>query len=282
MNNSQNFHAHTGLTLPPVGFGTYKLKGADGARSIHRAVSVGYRLLDSAYNYENEGTVGEGIRRVLDATDVTREDLIVQSKLPGRYQQADLARQTIEESLFRTGLDYLDLYLIHWPNPKQGLFVEAWNALRQARDEGLIRHIGVCNFLPEHLNELERQTGELPAVNQIELHPRFPQIEALEFHHRKGIITQAWSPLLRGGVLDAPEVTAISESHGCTPGQVVLAWHRQRGSLAIPKAQSEDRQKENFASQNIVLTAEELSSITNLGRPDGRMKGQNPAEYEEF
>lgn len=266
------FTAHTGLTLPPVGFGTYKLKGVAGVESIVEALRLGYRLLDSAYNYENEGTVGQALR----ATDIPREEILVTSKLPGRYQRADLARQTVEESLFRLGLDYIDLYLIHWPNPKQGLFTEAWDALRRARDEGLIKHIGVCNFLPEHIEQL----GELPAVNQIELHPRFPQAEALEYHREHGIITQAWSPLLRGEVLDTEEVLSAASAYHCTPAQVVLAWHRQRGSLAIPKTAT--RQQENFDSQSIELTPQEVEAITSLGKPDGRMKGQDPAEYEEM
>lgn len=274
--------AHTGLELPVLGFGTSKLRGKQGAEAVAHALQLGYRLIDAAYNYENEGAVGVGIRSAIAAGEITRGDVLVTSKLPGRYQEATPARQAIEESLMRLGLDYLDLYLIHWPNPRHGHFVEAWQTMQQARDEGLIRHIGVCNFLPDHFNTLVAETGELPAVNQIELHPRFPQNEALAYHQSRGIITQAWSPLLRGAVADTEPVVAAAKSHGASPSQVILAWHRQRGSLAIPKATHPQRQRENWESLQVELTAQELDAITALGRPDGRMKGQNPADYEEF
>ena len=271
--------SHRGLTLPAVGLGTYKLKGAAGAEAIARGVQLGYTLLDSAYNYENEGTVGDAVR----TAGVPRDQLIVTSKLPGRYHAGDLAAQAIEEGLWRTGLEAYDLYLIHWPNPKQGRFVEAWQALIRARDAGLIRHIGVSNFLPEHLMELQRATGELPCVNQIELHPYFPQTQALAFHRDHGIITQAWSPLRRGGELfEQPVITAAAQRLQASPAQVVLAWHVALGSLPIPKSADPDRQRDNLAAAQLQLSPDEVSAITALGRPDGRMKGQDPAEYEEF
>ncbi|MEL4154597.1 aldo/keto reductase [Corynebacterium bovis] len=267
-----------GPDLPVLGFGTYRLRGDDGARAVADALDLGYTLLDSAYKYENEGTVGEGIRR----SGVDRDRVTVTSKLPGRYQEHDDALVTVQESLYRTGLDHIDLYLIHWPNPSRGHAVEAFGALLEARERGLVRHVGVCNFLPEHLDALEQTTGELPVVNQIELHPFFPQVEALEYHRSRGIVTQAWSPLGRGAVLDAAPVTAAAEAHGATPGQVVLAWHRAVGSVAIPKASSRERQRENLGSLDVELTADEIAAVTALGRPDGRLKGQDPAVYEEF
>jgi len=158
---------HDGNRIPAIGLGTYKLKGSAGAAAIANAINSGYRLIDSAYNYENEGTIGEGVRR----SAVKREDLQITSKLPGRYQAYDEAVTTIQESLYRANLDYYDLYLIHWPNPKQDKYVEAWQALIDAKKWGLIRSIGVCNFLPEHLECLEKETGVLPVINQIELTP---------------------------------------------------------------------------------------------------------------
>lgn len=261
------------LTLPSLGFGTYKLRGEEGRAAVTSALELGYRLIDSAYNYENEGTVA-------------REDVIYTSKLPGRYQHREDALATVEESVLRSGIGPVDLYLIHWPNPGQGLYVEAWRALIEARDRGLVSHIGVCNFLPEHLETLERETGELPEVNQIELHPAFPQTDAvggtLPFNTDHGIITESWSPLGRGAALESAPVLAAASAHDATPGQVVLAWHRALGAVAIPKASSRERQRENLESLQLELSAEEVAAITALGRPDGRLKGQDPAECEEF
>lgn len=270
--------AHDGLELPVIGFGTYNLRGSAGADAVAAAIERGYTLLDSAFNYENEGCVGEGIRR----SGAPREDLIVTSKLPGRHHDRDMAAVTIEESVYRTGLDYIDLYLIHWPNPKVGKYVEAWRALIEAKEAGLLKHIGVCNFLPEHLEKLEAETGVLPEVNQIELHPLFPQVEQVKFDHSHGIITEAWSPLVRGEVLDNPIITGIAAKHGATPGQVVLAWDLARGIVPIPKAASEKRQLENLGAVEVALDSEDVAAITAMGRPDGRMKDQDPAVYEEF
>ncbi|SCX18417.1 aldo/keto reductase [Corynebacterium jeikeium] len=272
----------TALSLPEIGLGTYKMQGQAGADSVAAGIRAGYRLIDSAYNYENEGAVGAGIRAATGAGGIRRDEVIVTSKLPGRYQQHDDAVFSVEESLFRLGLDRIDLHLIHWPNPKQGHYVEAFETLLELRERGLIRHVGVCNFLPEHLEAVHSATGEYPVVNQIELHPHFPQAEAVAVHRELGIVTQAWSPLLRGAVLEEPVIAEIADAHSATPGQVVLAWHRGRGVLAIPKAASQERQRENLDSLNVTLSAAEIEAITALGRPDGRRKNQDPAVYEEF
>ncbi|MGV0383716.1 aldo/keto reductase [Corynebacterium sp. 22_2729] len=274
------------LSLPEIGLGTYKMQGQAGADSVAAGIRTGYRLIDTAYNYENEGAVGAGIRAATgadaSAPAISRDDVIVTSKLPGRYQRHDDAVAAVEESLFRLGLDRIDLHLIHWPNPRQGHYVEAFETLLELRERGLIRHVGVCNFLPEHLEAVHAATGEYPVVNQIELHPHFPQAEAVAVHRELGIVTQAWSPLLRGAVLEEPVIADIADAHSATAGQVVLAWHRGRGVLAIPKASSADRQRENLDSLDISLSDEEIEAITALGRPDGRRKNQDPAVYEEF
>lgn len=274
------------LSLPEIGLGTYKMQGQAGANSVAAGIRAGYRLIDTAYNYENEGAVGAGIRAATgtdaSAAVISRDDVIVTSKLPGRYQRHDEAVASVEESLFRLGLDRIDLHLIHWPNPRQGHYVEAFETLLELRERGLIRHVGVCNFLPEHLEAVHAATGEYPVVNQIELHPHFPQAEAVAVHRELGIVTQAWSPLLRGAVLEEPVIADIADAHSATAGQVVLAWHRGRGVLAIPKASSADRQRENLDSLDISLSDEEIEAITALGRPDGRRKNQDPAVYEEF
>lgn len=205
------------------------------------------------------------------------------SKLPGRHHEHDAALRTIEESVYRTGLDAIDLYLIHWPNPITDRYVEAWGALLEARERGLVRQVGVSNFLPEHIERLERETGVLPVVNQIEVHPFFPQQEALDYHRERGIITEAWSPVGRGREpMHAEAVAEIAAARGISPVQAILAWHVARGVVPLPKSQNPDRQRENLAAAEIRLSDAEIDAITALGRPDGRLAGQDPAVYEEF
>lgn len=275
-------HNPAPIELPALGFGTYKLWGTEGAHAVTGAIELGYRLIDSAYNYENEGTVGAGIRAAVNQGTATRDEIIYTSKLPGRYQEREKALAAVEESYYRADVGPIDLYLIHWPNPGQGHYVEAWRALIEARERGLVKHIGVCNFLPEHIETLEKETGELPEVNQVELHPAFPQVGTLEWNNSHGIITEGWSPLGRGAALDSAPVQDAARAHDASAGQVVLAWHRAVGSLAIPKASSRERQQENLDSLKLELRDDEVAAITALGRPDGRLKGQDPASYEEF
>ncbi len=206
-----SYTLNDGHSLPALGFGTYPLGGESGVESLVSALHQGYRLIDSAVNYENEGTVGRAVRR----SSVPREEIIVTSKLPGRHHAYDEALATIEESLFRTGLDYLDLYLIHWPLPRLDRYVEAWQALITARDRGLVRAIGVSNFLPSHIDRLIEETGVSPAVNQVELHPFFPQAEQRAYNADRGIVTQAWCPIGRAGdLLSHPLLGAIGERYG--------------------------------------------------------------------
>jgi diketogulonate reductase-like aldo/keto reductase len=268
-----------GVTLPVIGLGTYTLKGNTGANAIQNAIDAGYRLIDSAYNYENEGTVGEAVRR----TSVPREELRITSKLPGRYQSYDKAVYTIQESLYRANLDYYDLYLIHWPNPSQDTYVEAWQALIDAQKWGLIRSIGVCNFLPEHIERLEKETGVKPSVNQIELHPFFNQADQRKWHEENNIVTESWSPLTRGFKdFNIKQIQHIAERHNKSISQVILRWHYQLGAIAIPKSASPVRQLENISIFDFSLDETEMSIISGLTRPDGRMKNQDPAIYEEF
>ncbi|WP_333617728.1 aldo/keto reductase [Dietzia sp.] len=272
-------HSHDGLELPAIGFGTYKLKGREGTDAIARAIGNGYSLLDSAFNYENEGTVGQAVR----AAGRERAGLTITSKLPGRHHEYAAAMQTIEESVFRTGIGYIDLYLVHWPNPKQGKFVDAWRALIDARERGLVGAIGVSNFLPEHIETLERETGVRPAVNQIELHPHFPQEDMVAFHRENGIITQAWSPIGRANeILSEPVIGEIAEKKGKDPAAIVLAWDVARRVVPLPKASSDEHQLSNLAAGSIELSDDEIAAITALGRLDGRIKGQDPETYEEF
>lgn len=270
---------HDGLTLPVIGLGTYKLKGNEGVHAIQTAINLGYRLIDSAYNYENEGTVGEAVRR----SSVLREELRITSKLPGRYHAYDDAVTTIQESLYRANLDYYDLYLIHWPNPKQDQYVEAWQALIDAKKWGLIRSIGVCNFLPEHIERLVSETGVKPSLNQIELHPFFNQAPQRKWHEENNIATESWSPLFRGNELFLNDtLQQIAEQHNKSISQVILRWHYQIGAISIPKSSSPARQLENISIFDFSLDETEMNLISGLTRPDGRIKNQDPATYEEF
>jgi diketogulonate reductase-like aldo/keto reductase len=273
------YTAADGTTLPAIGFGTYTLRGEQGAETVASALRVGYRLIDSAFSYRNEGSVAEGVRR----SGVPREEVIVTSKLPGRDQAYDDALETIRESVFRSGLDYVDLYLIHWPNPGRDQFVEAWRALVEARERGWVRAIGVSNFLPPHLDRLVAETGVAPAVNQIELHPYFPQAEQRAYDADHGIITEAWSPLGRASdMLQDPVLAGIAQAHGVGVGEVILAWHAHLGVVPLPKASSPERQQANLAAVDLALSDADVAAIADLARPDGRIADQDPAVYEEL
>ena len=273
------FTAHNGFALPAVGLGTYRLNGEEGAAAVAAGIDAGYRLVDSAFNYENEGAVGRGVQ----LSAVPREDVIVTTKLPGRHHAADKARASIEESRFRLGLDATDLHLIHWPNPAVGLYPEAWAALVDAQQRGIVRQIGVSNFLTAHLDRIEAETGVRPVVNQIEVHPYFPQEEALAVHAERGIVTVAWSPLGRAKqLLDEPVIVEVANAHGITPAQAVIAWHVARGTVSIPKASSLAHQQANLAAALVTLDPAEVAAITALGRPDGRLFDADPASHEEM
>lgn len=268
-----------GTSLPELGFGTANLKGEVGTEAIRSAVDSGYRLLDSAYNYENEGALGAAIAR----SSTPREDLRVTSKLPGRYHEYDDAVVAVQESLFRANLEYFDLYLIHWPNPKQGRFVEAWSALVDMQKKGLLKSIGVSNFLPEHITQLTEQTGVTPSVNQLEIHPWFPQEEALRWNREQGIAVEAWSPVGRNSDLQhSPVISEIAQETGRSPVQVILRWHIERGTLPLPRSSNAGRQRENLDVFDFSLSAEHIERLASLARAEGRLQGQDPAEYEEF
>ncbi|QBR92976.1 aldo/keto reductase [Nocardioides euryhalodurans] len=268
-----------GHRLPAIGFGTYPLKGDEGVEAIVSAIRVGYRLLDTAVNYENEQEVGEAIRR----SGVRRDELLVCSKIPGRDHGYDDAVRSTHESLGRLGLDHLDLHLIHWPNPSRGRFVEAWQALVDLQRDGLVRSIGVSNFTADHLHTIIEATGVTPAVNQLELHPYFPQVEMRRTDADLGIRTESWSPLgKRQAPFTEPPVAEAAERHGVAPGQVILRWQVQLGSIPIPKSGTASRQQENLDVFGFELSDDEMAAITGLGRPDGRLFGGDPDTHEEM
>jgi 2,5-diketo-D-gluconate reductase A len=273
------YDLNDGTSIPAIGFGTYPLRDEDGTEAIRTAIETGYRLVDTAVNYENEVEVGEAIRR----SGVPRDELVVASKIPGRHHAYDDAIASVRESLDRLGLERTDLHLIHWPNPSQAKYVEAWRALVQLQKDGLVRTIGVSNFTEEHLERIIDDTGVTPAVNQLELHPRFPQERMREVHERLGIRTEAWSPMgKRRAPLEEDAVRTAAEAHGVSPGQVILRWHVQLGSLPIPKSADPARQAQNLDVFGFELTDEEVATISGLAEPDGRLFGGDPDTHEEM
>lgn len=271
--------AHTlndGTRIPAVGLGTWPMDDTEAERAVHDGLRLGYRLVDTAANYRNETGVGRAVAR----SDVPREEIVVTTKLPGRHHGYEETLASFEESRRRLGLEYVDLYLIHWPLPRVDRYVDSWKAMIKLRDEGLIRSIGVSNFTPAHITRLEEETGVLPAINQIELHPSLPQEELRAFHAGKGIVTESWSPLARGRrLLGDPALTEIAGRHGVTPAQVVIRWHTQLDALPIAKSGSPVRQRENLDVFGFELTPEEMAAVAD--RPPHRIGG-DPDSHEEF
>jgi len=268
-----------GTTLPAVGFGTYPLKGEEGVTALVSALEVGYRYLDSAVNYENETEVGEALRR----SGVPREEVVLATKVPGRFHERELALRSLADSAQRLGVERIDVGLIHWPNPSRDLYVDAWRALVEAQQEGLVTHIGVSNFTAAHLDRIIDETGVTPAINQIELHPRFPQAQMRAANVERGILTQAWSPLgKREAPFDEPAVVTAAERLGVSPAQVLLAWHLAVGSMPLPKSATPERQRANLDVSRLALTNEEVAAISDLGRADGRLFDGDPDTHEEM
>jgi diketogulonate reductase-like aldo/keto reductase len=275
------FQLNDGTSLPPVGMGTVHMQGAKGVTSLVQAIDRGYRLIDTSTNYNNEGMVGEAIRR----SSVPREELIISSKLPGAAHDYDKAILMIQESLYRIGIDYFDKYLIHWPLPKQGKFTEAWQALVDAQKFGLIKTIGVSNFLEEHLDQIISETGVTPATNQIERHPYFNNKELVQVNEKRGIITEAWSPLGReiNDVLTNDTLRSIAAKYGKSVAQVILRWNYENNVLTVAKASNPVHQKANLDLFDFSLSEEDKEHIDSLDQgEEGRLQGQHPNEYEEF
>lgn len=281
MNEMNYMRLNDGSRLPSIGLGTVNIKGAQGVNSVLTAIEAGYRLIDTSTNYNNEGMVGEAVRR----SNVPREELLISSKLPGAAHRYDKAIQMIQESLYRLGIDYFDKYLIHWPLPKRGMYKEAWQALIDAQKFGLIKTIGVSNFLPEHLDHIIEETGITPATNQIERHPYFNNKELVKANEERGILTEAWSPLGRqlNDVLENETIKSIADKYGKTPAQIIARWNLQNNVLHVVKSANFDRQKENLNVFDFQLTHEDLTDINQLDKGEsGRVEGQHPNEYEEF
>lgn len=260
----QDLTLNDGRTMPALGMGTYLIPDTQVGLVVRRGLDLGFRLVDTAAVYDNERGVGDGYKGA---------DAFLTTKLwNDRHDDAEAA---LDESLALLGVDAVDLYLIHWPKPEQAQYVAAWQTLVRLREAGKARSIGVSNFLPDHIDAIVAATGVVPAVNQIELHPRFQQRDARAYHATHGIVTQSWSPLGRGDVLKDPAVVAIADRLGRSAAQVVIAWHLAHGLSVIPKAADAEHLSDNAAAADVALSADDMAAIDALDNPDGRI-GPDP------
>jgi 2,5-diketo-D-gluconate reductase A len=267
-------------TIPQLGFGVFLVPPEATAAAVTTAFEVGYRHIDTAQMYGNEAEVGEAIA----ASGIPRDELYITSKLNNGFHRPDDARRSFDETLTRLGLDRIDLFLIHWPLPTRydGDFVSTWHTLAEFVQDGRARSVGVSNFQPAHLERLVDETGVIPAVNQIEVHPYFPNEEARAASLRHQIAVEAWAPIARGVVLDDPVIGRIAETHGKTHAQVTLRWHLERGDIVFPKSLREERMRENFDLFDFTLTPDEVAEISALDRgPSGR-QGPNPDTFDRI
>lgn len=262
-----------GVEIPQVGLGVFQVPPDEAQRVVEEALAVGYRHVDTAAAYVNESGVGAALR----AAALPRQEVFVTSKLRNGDQGYDATLRAYDDTLERLGIDALDLYLIHWPNPAAGLWQDSWRALEKLLEEGRVRAIGVSNFLAEHLRELEMFASHLPAVNQIEVHPAFQQREVIAECARLAIAVEAYSPLGQGAALDSEVVQQIGTAHGLSPAQVVLAWHVHQGRVVIPKTVSRERMVENAALAGVELSAEEITAVDGLEA--GTRIGNDPRTF---
>ena len=246
-----------GVEIPQLGFGVFQVPPDDTAEVTTRAFETGYRHIDTASAYRNETGVGQAFR----ASGLEREDVFITTKCFNDDHGHEQAKRALRASLDRLELDHVDLYLIHWPVPAHDRYVETWNAFIELQSEGLTRAIGVSNFQPPHLRRIIDETGVTPVVNQVELHPRFQQAGLRREHEELGIVTEAWSPLAKGAVVDDPAITEIAEGHDKTPGQVVIRWHLQIGNVVFPKSATPERIEENFNVFDFHLSETEMAAI---------------------
>lgn len=256
-----------------MGLGVWQTPPQETEQAVSAALRAGYRHIDTAAAYGNEVETGRGIANSV----VAREDVYLVTKLWNADQGYDTTLAAFEASVNRLGVDYLDLYLIHWPVPDQNAFVDSFKAFAALREAGRVRSIGVSNFAPEHLRTLIDATGIVPAVNQIELHPRLPQHELRELHAELGMATEAWSPLGQGSLLEHPAVTVVADRHGKTAAQVLIRWHLQLGNIVIPKSVHPERIVSNFDVFDFELSETDMASIATLD--DGTRLGPDPRTF---
>ena len=262
-----------GVEIPQLGFGVFQIPPGETVETTTRAFETGYRHIDTAAAYRNEAEVGQAFH----ASGLDRGDVFITTKCFNDSQGYEQAKRAFQDSIDRLELEFVDLYLIHWPVPSQDLYVETWKAFIELKEQGLIRSIGVSNFQPAHLQRIAEETGVAPSVNQVELHPRFQQAGLRREHEDRGIVTEAWSPLAQGAVLDDPVLTDIAETHGRTAGQVVLRWHVQLGNVVFPKSATPERIEENFDIFDFHLSDEEMERIEALDA--GERQGPDPDTF---
>lgn len=263
-----------GHRMPQMGTGLWQVPADDTARVVRDALATGYRLIDGAAAYGNEVGLGRGVREA----DVPREEIFVTTKLWNNAHGHDAALRAFDDSMGRLGLDYVDLYLIHWPLPSADLYVETWRALIRLREEGRARSIGVSNFHAAHLDRLIAETGVTPALNQIELHPALAQVGLRDHNARLGIVTQSWTPLGRGADFEAAAVRDAAVRLVASPAQVILAWHLRHGLSVIPKSVKPERLAENFAALDVALSEDEMAALDGLDR--GHRTGPDPDIFD--
>jgi len=265
---------NSGQTMPQLGYGVFKVPLPETEVAVTRALEAGYRSIDTAAMYDNE----EGVGTAVSKTDVAREDLFITTKLNNNAHGFDAALAAFEQSRKRLGLDYIDLYLIHWPLPARDLYTETWRAFVKLQQDGAVRAIGVSNFKPAHLVRIIDETGVTPAVNQIELHPYLTQQALLDFHRGHGIATEAWSPIAHGGdLLGDPVIGSLADKYAKTPAQIVIRWHLDTGNVVIPKSVTPHRITENFDVVDFELDSDDVAAISGLNR-DGRI-GPDPDSF---
>ncbi|MBC9732696.1 aldo/keto reductase [Nocardioides marmotae] len=265
-------------TIPQLGFGTYQVPPEETARAVGTALEIGYRHVDTAQMYRNEAGVGEAVK----ASGIPREELWITSKLNNGFHRPDDARRAFDETLAKLGVDTIDLFLIHWPLPTlyDGDYVSTWRTLTEFVEQGRARAVGVSNFQPAHLDRIVEETGVVPAVNQIEVHPYFCNEDARAASIRHGVEVEAWSPIAQGAVLDDEVIGRIAATYGKTPAQVTLRWHVERGDIVFPKSVTEQRIRENFDIFDFSLTVEEIAEISALDRGAAGRTGPDPDTFD--
>jgi 2,5-diketo-D-gluconate reductase A len=278
LNTVPSITLNDGNAIPQLGFGVFQIEPKDTAKAVSEALEVGYRHVDTAEMYGNEKQVGEAIR----STGLDRRDVFVTSKLSNGAHEPGDARMAFDATLSELGFDYVDLFLIHWPLPTlyDGDFVSTWKTLEEFHSDGRARSIGVSNFQVEHLERLAAETGTVPVVNQIEVHPYLTNEVVRSYGREHGIATEAWSPIAQGWVLEDPTITQIAERVGRTPAQVVLRWHLQRGDIVFPKSVTPWRMKENFGLFDFELGSEDMDAITTLDRGEDGRTGPHPDKFD--
>jgi 2,5-diketo-D-gluconate reductase A len=265
---------NNGVQIPQFGFGVFQIPSDETVEAVRTALDAGYRHIDTAQMYGNEAEVG----RAIAESGVARDEIFVTTKLDNDSHGYDAALAALDGSLVKLGLDHVDLFLIHWPRPQESRYVETWTALEKLQADGKARAVGVSNFTIEHLEELAARTDTVPAVNQIELHPQFPQAELRAYHAEHGIATEAWSPIGQGGdLLEDERLVELARRHGRSAAQIVLRWHIQLGNIVFPKSVTPDRVRENIDVFDFALSDDDMAVVDGLDT--GTRKGPDPNDF---